>query len=79
MTNFECIGNNKPEGVVRLVSYAKLAPAHAQYSSGWHMGTAKPLTQIEAMIHDSVSERRLVPTSATHTVRGNIYSGSYAL
>jgi len=69
----------KTEGVVRLVSYAKLVPAHAQYSSGWHMRTAKPVTQIEATINDSVSERRLVPASRTHTARDNIYSDPHAL
>ena len=53
--------------------------AHAQYNSGWHMGTAKPVTQIEATIHDSVSERRLVPASRTHTACDNIYSDPYAL
>ena len=47
--------------------------------SGWHMGTAKPVTQIEATIHDSVSEWRLVPRSATHTARGNIYSDPHTL
>ncbi len=69
----------KTEGVVSLVSYAKHAPAHAQYNSGWHMGTAKPVTQIETTIHDSVSERRLVPASGTHTARDNIYSDHHAL
>ncbi len=69
----------KTEGVVRLVSYAKLVLAHAQYSSGWHMRTAKPVTQIEATINDSVSERRLVPASRTHTARDNIYSDPHAL
>jgi len=30
--------------------------------SGWHMGTAKTVTQIEATIYDSVSEWTLVLT-----------------
>jgi hypothetical protein len=47
--------------------------------SGWHMGTAKTVTQIEATIHDSVSERRLMLTSITHTARDNIYSDPHAL
>ncbi len=47
--------------------------------SGWHMVTAKPVTQIEATIYDSVSERRLVPASGTHTARDNIYSDPHAL
>ena len=51
----------------------------AQYSYGWHMGTEKPITQIIATIHDSVSERRLVLTPAIHTARGNIYSDPHAL
>jgi len=47
--------------------------------SGWHMGTAKTVTQIEATIHDSVSEWTLVLTSATHTARDNIYSDPHTV
>jgi hypothetical protein len=46
---------------------------------GWRMRTAKLVTQIEATIHDSVSERRLVPTPATHTARDNIYSDPHTV
>ena len=53
--------------------------SHAQYNSSWHTGTAKTVTQIEATIHDLVSERRLVPTPATHTARDNIYSDPHTL
>jgi len=47
--------------------------------SGWHRGTAKTVTQIEATIHDSVSELTLVLTSATHTARDNIYSDPHTV
>ena len=65
--------------IVAEVFLCMTEPVFEAGQSGWHMGTAKPVTQIEATIHDSVSEWRLVLTSATHTVRGNIYSGPHTL
>ena len=53
--------------------------SHAQYNSGWHMGTVKPVTQIEATINASISERRLVPLTRTHTACDNIYSDPHTV